>query len=134
MWKQACALALALEWIHGQFFGCCSLFLDRMMGYSCVIASINIVARTLRAVARVIAYNLQWIEFRFHPAFSIHVYKLTYWLFQCNCNVNHWLNHLCSRKWFNFPSIMEQRERLQHPKPPGDFFNLRSCFGTLYSS
>ena len=63
------------------------------MGYSCVIASINIVARTLRAVARVIAYNLQWIEFRqefrFHPVFSIHVYKLTYWLFQCNFNVNH---------------------------------------------
>ena len=29
------------------------------MDYSCVIASINIVARTLRAVARVIAYNLQ---------------------------------------------------------------------------
>ena len=59
------------------------------MDYSCVIASINIVARTLWAVARVIAYNLQWIEFRFHPAYSIHVHKLTYWLFQCNFNVNH---------------------------------------------
>ena len=59
------------------------------MDYSCVIASINIVARTLRAVARVIAYNLQWIAFRFRPAYSIHVHKLTYWLFQCNFNVNH---------------------------------------------
>ena len=59
------------------------------MDYSCVIVSINIVACTLRAVTRVIAYNLQWIEFRFHPAFSIHVHKLTYWLFQCNFNVSH---------------------------------------------
>ena len=45
---------------------------------------------------------MQWIKFTFHPAFSIHMHKLAYWLFQCNFNVNHWLNHLCSHKWFNF--------------------------------
>ena len=32
----------------------------------------------------------------------IYVYKLTYWLFQCNFNVHHWLNHLCSCKIVQF--------------------------------
>ena len=35
----------ALEWTHAWLFRCCSLFKNRMMGYSSVIVSINTVAR-----------------------------------------------------------------------------------------
>ena len=89
------------------------------MDYSCVIILINIVAHSFQGCTWVIAYSLQGIELRYHLAFCIHVYKLTYWLFQHNFNVHRWLNHLCSRKICSsiYPSIIEQRECLHHPRP-----------------
>ena len=81
------------------------------------IISINTIAHSFQGCEQVIAYSLQWIKFRLHWTFCIDIYKLTYWLVQCNFKINYWLNDLCSCKCFNFPSIMEQHKCLQHPKP-----------------
>ena len=38
-------LGSAPEWTHAWLFRCCSLFKNRMMGYSRVIVSINTISR-----------------------------------------------------------------------------------------
>ena len=87
------------------------------MGCSCFIVLINTVACTLRAVQELlhttcIGLSSDSIQ---HSPYTCTSLPIGYF------SVIHWLNHLCSRKWFNFPSIMEQREHFHYPKPPGDF-------------
>ena len=126
-------LTSALEWTHAWLFCCCSLFKNRMMGYSHVTVSINTVAHWFQGRVNASIWHLQFIVFRLHVGFCTCIYKLINWLFWCDLNINHWLNHLrsCRRlKHSDNHGIARTLASSQTWRP----FCLSNCFGTLFSS
>ena len=65
--------------------------------------------------------------------FLYNAYKLTYWLFQCDLNIDHWLNCLRSSRWLKIlinHGIAWMLASSQTWWP----FNLSNCFGALFLS
>ena len=73
------------------------------------------------------------IEFRLHLGYCISIYNLIHWLFRCDLDINHWLNHLCSCRWLKI-SVNHGIARMFASSQMCQPFNLSDYFGTLFSS